>query len=314
MSKTPEEYLAEQEFQSEAQEREKGLSTQERAFLKKYLGLDEKDLLEKLGIEVPQDAVPLVPEEDALAPPSVPEVEVRMEPAPVADSGDTAYAEESETMAHADLEARGEEEEERLEDEGFLPDIDLADSAAELTEEDYEVEAEPETAAAEATLEEEDPEAFLKGQHEIQLVSMVIGKYEYTMPINFVQEVVRYLEPTAIPEAPPHLAGVVNLRGKVTPVFKLSKLLNISDEEAAGKNKFIVVCRHKGMQFGLLVHTVETMYRVEQNVIEWNIESRIGGNIEIVTGLMKKDELLVGILSITRLVERVLKASGGSNG
>ncbi len=306
MSKTPEEYLAEQEFQAETQEHEKGLSTQERAFLKKYLGLDEKDLLEKLGIEVPQDAVPAVSDENAVTPSTVTPVEVRIEADPIVEE-DEAHAEEPE-VAYADLEADENEE------EPFLPDIDLEDSAAELTDEKVEYEAEPESELADVSLEEEDPETFLKQQHEIQLVSMVIGKYEYTMPINFVQEVVRYLEPTAIPEAPPHLAGVVNLRGKVTPVFKLSKLLNISEDEAAGKNKFIVVCRHKGMQFGLLVHTVETMYRVEQSVIEWNIESRIGGNIEIVTGLMKKDELLVGILSITRLVERVLKASGGSNG
>ncbi len=309
MSKTPEEYLAEQEFQSETQEREKGLTSQERAFLKKYLGLDEKDLLEKLGIEAPKESsIASVSETDTASPAELTSVEVLMETEPAVEIADEILEEPEDEEPVEEFSS----EEALQEEEDLIPDLDMADSAAELSAEDLDPESEAEV--SELSLQEEDPEAFLKSQNEIQLVSMVIGKYEYTMPINFVQEVVRYLEPTVIPEAPPHLAGVVNLRGKVTPVFKLSKLLNIKDEDAAGKNKFIVVCRHKNMQFGLLVHTVETMYRVEQNVIEWNVESRIGGNIEIVTGLMKKNELLVGILSITRLVERVLKASGGSDG
>ena len=53
---------------------------------------------------------------------------------------------------------------------------------------------------------------------------------------------------------------------------------------------------------------VATMYRVSPSRIEWNIESKLGGNIEFVTALLRRDdEILVGILSIDKLVEQILQ-------
>ena len=51
MTKTPEEYFQEQEFEVEAQPVEQTLTEAERAFIEKYVGLEEPDLLEKLGID-----------------------------------------------------------------------------------------------------------------------------------------------------------------------------------------------------------------------------------------------------------------------
>ncbi len=271
MSKTPEEYFQEQEFQAEPQVQEEGLTEAERAFIEKYVGLEDADILEKLGIDAPAEATSVPIPEPVLEP--EPEIEPAPEPIPEPEP-------EVEAAVHA---------------EGI---------------------AAPEAAEALVPLEEVPLERQLQKRDDLQLVSFFVARNEYTMPIQAVQEVVRAIKPTQVPEAPSHLAGLVNLRGRVTPVIRLDVLLGIerAEEEreriAAGEtvDKFIIVCRKRGLQVGLLVREVATMYRVSQDRIEWNIESIMGGNIEYVTALMRReDDILVGILSIDRIVEKLLK-------
>lgn len=163
------------------------------------------------------------------------------------------------------------------------------------------VQAEPEAVPLDVELRE---------RAELQLVSCYVGHQEYTVPIDAVQEVVRAVKPAQVPQAPSFVAGLVNLRGRVTPLVRLDVLLGLkrAEEETEAEDRFIIVCRRKGLQVGFLVRNVATMYRVEQRRIEWNLESRLGGTVELVTALMRKpDDSLVGILSIDRIVDRLLK-------
>ncbi|GFM37533.1 chemotaxis protein CheW [Desulfovibrio psychrotolerans] len=146
----------------------------------------------------------------------------------------------------------------------------------------------------------------LKQATELQLVSFFVGSQEFTVPIVTVQEVLRYMPPTRLPTAPSFIAGIINLRGRVTPLVRLRDLLNIP---ATGENqdKFIVVCRRHGLQIGLMIETVHTMYRATQDSIDWAIESHLGANVNFVSGLMKSGENLIGIISVDHIVDSVLQ-------
>jgi len=54
-----------------------------------------------------------------------------------------------------------------------------------------------------------------------QCLAFVVGGQPYAVPILVVQEIRRYSEPTVLPGVPPHVLGVINLRGTVVPVFDL---------------------------------------------------------------------------------------------
>jgi purine-binding chemotaxis protein CheW len=156
------------------------------------------------------------------------------------------------------------------------------------------------------TLAEPDIIAQLKEEHDLQLVGFLVGDQEFTVPINVVQEVIRYVAPTRLPAAPAFIAGIVNLRGRVTPLVRMTSLVGgLGASEHPG---FIVVCRRKGLQLGLMIDTVKTMYRVPQEKIDWSVEVHLGANVEYVAGLLKADDgKLIGVLSIDRIVEKVLK-------
>ena len=157
---------------------------------------------------------------------------------------------------------------------------------------------------------EEEPDVIsqLKTESHVQLVGFYVEGQEFTVPMRFVQEVIRFLKPTKLPAAPSFIAGIVNLRGRIMPVIRLRELLEgVSDTEDEGG--FIVVCRCKGLQLGLMVQSVKTMYRVRQEDLEWGVEAHLGAAVEYVAGLMKSqgDGKLVGIISVDRIAEKVLK-------
>lgn len=153
----------------------------------------------------------------------------------------------------------------------------------------------------------EDLEESLMSAGEIRLVSFYVSDQLFAVPIMLVQEVLRAVPATKLPAAPPFLAGVTNLRGRVTPLVDLAYLLGVA-QSPDDEDKFLIVCRMRGLQIGLLVRAIDTMYRPSKSDIEWNIEARVGVNADLMSGLLKEGDRLIKILSVSRLFTKVLKS------
>ena len=153
---------------------------------------------------------------------------------------------------------------------------------------------------------EESLERMLRGSEELLMVGFFIGVQEYVIPTVAVQEVIRTMPLAKLPAAPPLVAGVINLRGKVTPLIRLREALGcISAREQ--EDKFIIVCRRQGIQVGMIIERVHTMYRVPQKDIDWGVESHIGANVDFISGLLKLKDKLVGIVSVDNVIASILK-------
>ena len=315
MVKTPEEYFEEQEFTPQASAGEQELTEAEKAFLEKYLGLEETDILDKLGIGAPvePERVAFAPlgQEGAPAPSSPARVE---EQAIEAVARPLAAVAEDEALVLAPAEVEAEVEAEEVQDFAEDQGEALAEEVPAATEQAVAAEeAAPRAVAAPA--EQDDFERELRREKQLQLVSFFLGGQEFTVPIQAVQEVVRAVPVTKLPETPEYFAGIVNLRGRVTPLVRLVTLLKPKSRRAPangegagrGEERFIVVCRRKGLQVGLLVENMGTMYRVGQDVIEWNIEGRMGGTAEFVKALMRSGEDLIGVLSVDSIVDKLTR-------
>ena len=49
-----------------------------------------------------------------------------------------------------------------------------------------------------------------------------VGRGQYLIPLRKVLEIIRYSVPTPVPQTPPWVSGVMNLRGRVIPVIDLA--------------------------------------------------------------------------------------------
>jgi len=149
-------------------------------------------------------------------------------------------------------------------------------------------------------------EAGLCEAREVKLVGFRVAGQELAVPIAQVQEVIRAMPLTRLPAAPPHIAGVTNLRGRVAPMVDLAKIMDFSSP--CGENRFIIVCRGRGMLVGLLVEAIAAMHQAAGQDIEWGVEARMGVPSEMVSGLLKVGDGLVKILSVDSLFQKVLKS------
>lgn len=154
--------------------------------------------------------------------------------------------------------------------------------------------------------QEEPMEAVLRREEQLLLVGFFIGDQQFTLPTLAVQEVIKATPAARLPSAPGFVGGVINLRGRVTPLIHLGDLLEVSSHNKQ-KDDFVVICGRRGLQIGLMIEKVHTMYRVTQDSIEWAVEAHLGASVEYISGLLKVNDMLVSIVSIDRVVESILK-------
>lgn len=61
-----------------------------------------------------------------------------------------------------------------------------------------------------------------------QVVIFALGKEEYAIPIDVVREITRLGEIRSIPQAPPYVQGLINLRAEAIPLIDLHVRFGIS--------------------------------------------------------------------------------------
>ena len=149
-----------------------------------------------------------------------------------------------------------------------------------------------------------DKDQSYREAEKVQMISFWLGGQEFALPVARVKEVIRYQEPTKLPASPEYIEGIVNLRGRVTPMLRLSGLIgNVQD---SGQSKFIIVLRDEGLQIGLIIDSIAMMNHVPRENIEWGVESSLGADCDLVEGVIKGGKKLVAVLSVDKLSEKLV--------
>ena len=63
----------------------------------------------------------------------------------------------------------------------------------------------------------------------------------YAFGIETLTEILPMMEVTKIPGLPPHILGVINLRGEVIPVIDLRRRLGFEEGEVTGRETFMII-------------------------------------------------------------------------
>jgi purine-binding chemotaxis protein CheW len=101
-----------------------------------------------------------------------------------------------------------------------------------------------------------------------QVVVFRLGKEEFGVPIDSVQEIVRVPEElTRVPKAPPFVEGVINLRGAVLPVIDLRRRLGMPAVERSDRQR-VMVFLIAGLRTGFIVDSVAEVLMIHKSAIE----------------------------------------------
>ena len=144
-------------------------------------------------------------------------------------------------------------------------------------------------------------EDFENSEGEIlQLVSFQLGLEEFAIDILGVQEIIRFVEITPVPNAPYYVEGVVNLRGKVIPIINLRSRFGLSTAEPTKDTRIIVVEVEHSI-LGFIVDSVEEVLRLPANVIEPPPTTGRGGSDDFHKGVGRVEGRLLILLDLQLL-------------
>jgi purine-binding chemotaxis protein CheW len=122
-------------------------------------------------------------------------------------------------------------------------------------------------------------------------LTFVLGHESYGVGVLKVREIIRLLAITAVPQMPPYVKGVINLRGKVVAVVDLRIKFGLAKAENTERTCIVVVeIKSKagaGMLMGMIVDAVEEVATIPPADIEPTPD--FGGSIstEYILGMAK---------------------------
>ncbi|MFZ3341341.1 MAG: chemotaxis protein CheW [Terriglobales bacterium] len=136
---------------------------------------------------------------------------------------------------------------------------------------------------------------------ETQIVGFRVGRETYGIPIMALHEIVRVPEITAVPDAPAHLEGVINLRGKIVSVVDLRKRFN-KPATALTRHHRILVVEHRGRLVGMIVDSASEVLKIAESEVEPAPAMMKEGGLDCVTGLGKLQKRLIILLDIDKVL------------
>ena len=138
-------------------------------------------------------------------------------------------------------------------------------------------------------------------ESEEHLVTFFLHEEEYGVPVLRSREIVRVGEITRIPEAPAHIRGVFNLRGRILPVVDLRTRLGLPTSTITPRSRLILVEAH-GRVLALLCDGVSRMTRVPASLVRPPPIEALSTQVDYVTGVAQVGGRLIILLDLDRVL------------
>ena len=159
---------------------------------------------------------------------------------------------------------------------------------------------------------EKSSQLMSKKTGEEKVVEFVIGLQEFAVNLFETKEVINSPEITPIPNAPPYIRGMTNLRGIITTVIDLKEFLNVKGSGSGTKRERVIILDpslcHKSI--GIVVDDVRSVqnYRAEDIDLTDRSKERyqlgvIKKQLKLAGGKNKSD--LVLLLDIKGIIQKI---------
>ena len=126
----------------------------------------------------------------------------------------------------------------------------------------------------------------------LSLVVFVLDDQRYALRLSAVKQIVRAVEVTPLPQAPRSIRGVVNVRGKVLPVFDLRQRFRLPEREPE-LSDCIVLAQTSTRTVACVVDQVIGV--IETTEAKTTSANEIFPSLDYVEGVVKLSEGLVFI-------------------
>lgn len=148
------------------------------------------------------------------------------------------------------------------------------------------------------------------GTNELEIVEFEVGNNTFGINVMKVREIIQPIPITPIPNAHPHVDGIIQLRGEVLPVIDMLKVLNIPTENRHPEEKYIVT-EFNQQKVVYRVDSVSQIHRISWEQIEKPSEL-YQSQYSNVIGVIKHQNIMILLLDFEKIVLDINPESGFS--
>ena len=142
-------------------------------------------------------------------------------------------------------------------------------------------------------------------------LTFALGQEEYGLPVLRVREIIKMMDITVVPQVPPYVKGVINLRGKVIPVVDLRRKFGFADMDYTDRTSIIVVevtGAAGAVMMGIVVDAVSEVLNIAADEIEETPDFGEQVNTDYMKGVAK----VKGKVEILLDLDRVFALDAGT--
>jgi purine-binding chemotaxis protein CheW len=133
------------------------------------------------------------------------------------------------------------------------------------------------------------------------LVSFSVGRDLLAAPVESVERVLRWTEPSPLPQLPEWLDGVIPHGGRMIPVVDLRRRFGRADAQVSASTR-IIVFAVGGDWLGAVVDAVLEVISVDATTISAPPPVVRGLSGQYLLGLTQRDDRVVLVLDVARLL------------
>lgn len=138
-----------------------------------------------------------------------------------------------------------------------------------------------------------------------QYVTLGLGAEVFAVPVGMVGGILDYIKPFTIPEGPAYLLGLIDVRGRSTPLIDLRTKLGLPQSEITPMSRILVLdvpLTDRVLSLGLLADRVHEVVTFDTAEIEGAPDVGVPWNSEYITGVVRRKSGFVVLFNVSRLL------------
>ena len=132
----------------------------------------------------------------------------------------------------------------------------------------------------------------------LEVLEFRLAQERYALETRYVREVYPLKDLTPLPCTPPFVLGIVNVRGRILPVFDLKKFFDLPEQGVTDLHRIILI-EGNALELGLLADAVVGVRSIPTDSLQPSLPTLIGIRSEYLKGVTA--ERLV-VLDVARIL------------
>lgn len=151
-----------------------------------------------------------------------------------------------------------------------------------------------------------------------QIATFRLGETVLGIDILLVKEVYRHMVISQIPDTPPHIRGLMNLRGRVVTVIDLNVCLNRPPIDSIEDSRLLILKTREEITdsdlenatgddiIGFLIDRMDDVITISNDEVFPTPPNVVTIQEEFIQGVIKRDDQLVLLLNVSAILDHVM--------